>query len=118
MCTCETAAAFHAAPHTYGIHLDRSGQLHGSCHDPHILQTRQCRRMLVSLLFPELACTCTFLRVLHSFLPKDTNMNKSNKESLYQVMCDFKGAKIEISHIQILSRVQHIEGHCDISQHP
>lgn len=117
MSTCETVAAFHAALHTSGIHLDRSGLLHGSCPDSHIPQTRQCRRMPVSLQFPELACTCKFLKVLGSFLPKDTNINKSNKESLCHVICDVKGGKMKISHIQILSRVQYSEGHCDISQH-
>lgn len=103
--------------HTSGIHLDRSGLLHGSCPDSHVPQTRRCRKMPVSLLFPELACTCTFLKVLDSFLPKEANVNKSNKQSLYHVICDVKGTKMEISHLQILSRVQHSEGRCDIFQH-
>jgi len=70
--TCETAGAYCAAPHTSWILPGRPGLLCDSCPDSHIPQTKRCRAMPVSLLFPEPACTWICPRAPGSSLPNDT----------------------------------------------
>lgn len=85
--TYETAGAYHEAERTSWIPPDRPGLLCDSCLDSHTLQTKQCRKMLVWLLFPAPAYICKCPRAPGSSLPNDTQYTHTVNVILATFIC-------------------------------